>query len=310
MPRQFPVNAPVVAIVVTVLIWVFTWIVAKQAMQYIGPFDFAAWRFALGTIVLFCLLLIRRESLRPTPFKLTFAIGLTQTAAFQGMAQSALVSGGAGRVSMLVYTMPFWSVVFAWWLLRERPSARQWLGIAIAVAGLVLVIEPWHGLGSWQSSALAIAGGAFWAMGTVLTKRMFELHRVKPLPLTAWSMLWGSLMLVALAFFVPSRPIELSAALVFDVLYTGVFASSLAFLLWSFVIMRLSATVASLSSLGVPIGTIALAWVLLHERPDAAELVGVLLISLGLLIISNLGVRVDRSKPENPGPPASGHSGA
>ena len=165
MSNKLTSNAPIIAIIVTTLVWTITWVVSKHAMQYMGPFDFAAWRFGLGTLTLFVVLLIRRAPLKPTPFKLTFAIGMTQTAAFQALAQWALVSGGAGRVSMLVYTMPFWAVLFAWGLLRERPSPRQWLGIAVAVVGLVLVIEPWHDLGGWQSTSLAIAGGAFWALG-------------------------------------------------------------------------------------------------------------------------------------------------
>ena len=154
MSNKLTSNAPIIAIIVTTLVWTITWVVSKHAMQYMGPFDFAAWRFGLGTLTLFVVLLIRRAPLKPTPFKLTFAIGMTQTAAFQALAQWALVSGGAGRVSMLVYTMPFWAVLFAWGLLRERPSPRQWLGIAVAVVGLVLVIEPWHDLGGWQSTSV------------------------------------------------------------------------------------------------------------------------------------------------------------
>ena len=304
MSNKLTSNAPIIAIIVTTLVWTITWVVSKHAMQYMGPFDFAAWRFGLGTLTLFVVLLIRRAPLKPTPFKLTFAIGMTQTAAFQALAQWALVSGGAGRVSMLVYTMPFWAVLFAWGLLRERPSPRQWLGIAVAVVGLVLVIEPWHDLGGWQSTSLAIAGGAFWALGTVLTKQLFQLHHPDPLALTFWSMFWGSLVLVALALLVPSRPVDWTPALVLDVLYVAVLASSLAFLLWSFVIMHLSAGVASLSSLGVPIGAILLAWAWLHERPDAAEMVGVVLISLGLLATSSVGTRAARLKPQAQAPAA------
>ena len=47
----------------------------------------------------------------------------------------------------MAYTMPFWVVLFAWWLLRERPTVRHAAGIGLAAIGLVCFVEPWNGLG-------------------------------------------------------------------------------------------------------------------------------------------------------------------
>ncbi|QEA13427.1 DMT family transporter [Comamonas flocculans] len=279
------------ALALMVAIWAYSWIVMKQVMRWAGPFDFAALRFGLGALVLFAVLVLRGHSLRPPPLGLTLAVGLCQTAAFQGLSQWALVSGGAGRVSMLAYTMPFWSVLFAWWLLRERPGRRQWAGIALAVVGLVFIIEPWHALGSGQSTLLALASGGLWGLGTVLTKRMFQLHRPPALSFTAWQMLLGSLMLALVAWLVPQRAIEWTTGMVLGLLYAAVFASSLAWVLWFLIIDRLPATVAGLSSLCVPITAILMAWGLLGERPDAAEGLGIVLIVLGLVTVSGMGLR-------------------
>src|SRR5699024_6490669 len=167
MTRPAARHSALLALIVLVLVWAYSWVVMKQVMRFAGPFDFAALRYLGGAVVLFALLLVRRESLKPTPLKLTIAVGLCQTTAFQALSQWALVSGGAGHVSLLAYTMPFWVVLLAWWLLRERPTPRHWLGLALAAAGLVCVLEPWHGLGSLHSALLAVAGGVGWALGTV-----------------------------------------------------------------------------------------------------------------------------------------------
>ena len=58
MSNKLTSNAPIIAIIVTTLVWTITWVVSKHAMQYMGPFDFAAWRFGLGTLTLFVVLLI------------------------------------------------------------------------------------------------------------------------------------------------------------------------------------------------------------------------------------------------------------
>jgi drug/metabolite transporter (DMT)-like permease len=55
------------ALVLLSLIWSYNWIVMKQVLRWSGPFDFAAWRYALGTVVLFVALWLRGESLRPPP---------------------------------------------------------------------------------------------------------------------------------------------------------------------------------------------------------------------------------------------------
>lgn len=108
-------------LVVLTLIWSYSWIFMKQVTSYIGAFDFTALRCIFGALVLFIVLLLRGRGMRPTPFKYTLAIALLQTCGMVGLAQWALVSGGAGKVAILSYTMPFWVVIFAALFLGERP---------------------------------------------------------------------------------------------------------------------------------------------------------------------------------------------
>src|SRR3546814_10159901 len=124
----------------------------KQVLAYAGPFQFAALRHWLGAAVLFAALLLTRQSLQPPPLLPTLLIGLCQTTAFQGLEQWALLDGGAGHVALLAYTMPFWAVLLAWWLLGDRPTPRHWLGLALAGLGLLFIIEPWRDMGSASSA--------------------------------------------------------------------------------------------------------------------------------------------------------------
>lgn len=282
-------RSALLALICLVLIWAYSWVIMKQALQYAAPFDFVAMRYLGGAIILFAVLIVRRESLRPPPLGLTVTIGLCQTAGMQGLAQWALVSGGAGHVSLLVYTMPFWVVLFAWRLLREPPSPQQWRGITFAAIGLILIMEPWQGMGSLHSTILAILGGAAWGLGTVLSKRMFQVHAPSPLGFTTWQMLFGGLALGLVALAVPSPPIQWTPAFFYDLLYSVVMASSLAWILWLFVVRNLPTAVAGLSSMAVPVTVVLMAWALLNERPDGAEAAGIVMIVLGLLTVSGTG---------------------
>jgi len=284
-------RAALAALAGTILIWAYSWVVMKQALDWAGPFDFAALRYLFGALVLFAALLASRQSLRPPPLLPTVLIGLCQTAAFQGLEQWALVDGGAGHVALLAYSMPFWAVLLAWPLLGETPSARHWLGLALAALGLLCILEPWHGLGSPFGTALALAGGAAWAAGTVLSKRLFRRHGMSALALTSWQMLVGALALGAVAVLLPSRPIEWNWAFVGALAYSAVLASSVAWGLWLVVLKRLPTTLASLSSLGVPVVSVLLAWLILDERPDAMEWLGIVLVLAGLMAVVGIGRR-------------------
>lgn len=271
---------------VTVVLWGFSWIVMKHLSSFIGPFDLVMARYGLAFVVLFLILAMTRQSLKFPPFWLTLGIGIFQTAAFQCLCQLALVSGGAGHVVMLAYTMPFWVVLFAWVLLGERPARRHVVAFILAGLGLVAVIAPWQGMGSLEGSLLALGGGISWGLGVVLAKIMFQRHRPSVLNLTTWQMFLGALLTLPVTWLLPQQAIVWGPDLYWGIGYMAILASALGWWLWLSVVQRVSATVAGMSSLGVPVLTVILAWLLLGERPTLLELVGVTLIMLGLIVIN------------------------
>lgn len=274
------------ALAVLTLVWSYNWVVMKQVLQYSGPFEFAAIRAVLATLVLFVVLALRGESLRPPPLRPAILLGLAQTTAFQGLVQWALVDGGAGKTALLAYTMPFWLLLLAWPLLREPPDRRRLAFAALAGLGLVFVLQPWSSLDARLSALLALASGLAWALAVVISKRAFADGSVTALRLTAWQMGFGAIGLCVVALLVPERAIEWSAPFVWGLAYNAVLASGLAWVLWALIVQRLPATVAGIVSLAVPLCGVLLAWLLLGEQPDAWEGVGMVLIGAALIGIS------------------------
>ncbi|MDF4004832.1 EamA family transporter [Luteibacter sp. PPL201] len=283
----------VVALALTVIIWASSWIVMKQVLAYAGPFDFSALRYGIGGVLMFGVLLVTRRSLAPPPLAGTMLVGVSQTAAFQGLGQWALTTGGAGHVVLLAYAMPFWAVLLAWPILKETPSRRQGLGLALAAVGLIAVIAPWEGLGSGRSTVFALLGGICWALGTVVSKRMFQRHRCEPLNFTTWQMTFGAAALGVVALCVPQRPVAWTPALIGGLAYAVVFATCVAWTLWLRVVGRLPTAVAALSSLAVPVLGVLMAWAFLGERPTPNEWIGMGFIAAGLAAVS--GLRLPRS---------------
>lgn len=275
----------------TVTLWGVSWIVMKHLVAFIGPFDLVMARYGLAFVVLLLILLATRQSLKFPPFWLTLGIAVFQTTAFQCLCQFALMTGGAGRVVMMAYTMPFWVVLFAWMLLGERPTRRHVLGFACAGAGLLAIIAPWQGMGSLAGSVLALLGGVSWGLGTVLSKIMFQRHAPNVLNLTMWQMALGALLSFLVTLVLPQQDVVWAPDLFWGVAYMAVIASALGWWLWMSVVRRVSATVAGMSSLGVPVLTVVLAWLILSEQPTSLELTGVALVMAGLVIVNLEGSR-------------------
>ncbi|HHQ4049279.1 TPA: DMT family transporter [Citrobacter freundii] len=275
-------------LLVLTLIWSYSWIFMKQVTSYIGAFDFTSLRCIFGTLVLFLVLLLRGRGLRPTPFKFTLAIALLQTCGMIGLAQWALVSGGAGKVAILTYTMPFWVVILAALFLGERFRRMQYAAIGIAAVGLVLVMQPWQlDFTSMKSALLAILSGVSWGASAIVAKRMYARHpRIDLLSLTAWQMLYAALVMSVVAWWVPQPEVNWQPIVFWALAYSAILATALAWSLWLFVLKNLPASIASLSTLAVPVCGVLFSWWLLGENPGPIEGGGIVLIVLALALVS------------------------
>ena len=284
--RATPGRNAVLVLALLSIIWSYNWVVMKQVLQWTGPFEFAAWRGALGAVVLFVLLLVRRESLQPPPLLPLLLIGIAQTLGFQALVQWALVDGGAGKTALLAYTMPFWVVGVTWLVLREPPSRAQGIAVGVALAGLLLLLEPWEGLGDIESSLLAIGAGLCWAIGTVLSKRLFVQGRASILSLSAWQMAVGAVGLVAVAWIVDEPAVQWTAGFIGALAYNAILASGIAWVLWSYIVDKLPMTISGLSSLVIPILGVFFAWAVLGEAPSPAEWAGIGMLGAALASVA------------------------
>jgi len=276
-------------------IWGYTWVLSKVALAYVGPIDFALLRGALGLATLLACLLLSGRRLAPPPLLPTFWLGVAQTFGFNALSSLALFSGGAGKVSVLTYTMPFWTVLLALACLGERVRRPQWLALTIALAGLVGVLEPWRGMTLRLAEMLAVGTGLSWAIANILAKRMrMRYPQLDVLNLTFWQMLLGYLPMLLLAWQMPQRAIDWSPTLMAVLVFTGIGASGLGWLLWMILLGRLSAGTASLNILAVPTVAVALSAWQLHEWPRQAEAIGMGLIAIALALLAGSALWQER----------------
>jgi len=274
------------ALAVMALFWGYNWVLTKVALRYAEPSVFVALRTFLGAAFLFLLLVVLRKRLRPQNLRLTLTVGLLGTTGSIGLLTWALKSGGAGKTSVLVYTMPLWLILMSWVVLGERMRGPQWFSVALALAGLCLVLAPWRMQGSLLSNLLAVTAGIFWAASAVATKILSGRHQVDILSLNAWQLLLGSVPLVIVALLTSSPPPVWSGSFITALLFSIVLVTGLGLLLWFYALRALPAGTAGLATLATPVLGVAFAWIQLGERPGLYEALGMILIIASLAVLA------------------------
>jgi len=272
----------------------YNWVVMKSALRYADPATFAAMRVFFGAVFLFVLLFILRRPLKPTNWRLTLLVGLFGMTGSTGLTIWALQNGGAGKTSVLVYTMPVWLLLMSWVILGERVWGSQWLFVAVALAGLVFVISPWRTEGSTLSNLLGVAAGVCSAASSVTAKILCRDRRVDLLTLSAWQMLFGSIPLVVIALVTADVGPTWTGWFVVALLYNIILASAAALLLWFYTLRHLPAGTAGLGRLLAPVIGVVASWIQLGESPNRYEAVGMVLIIAGLAALASRQVASER----------------
>ncbi len=283
---------PILSVVLMTFFWGYNWVVMKQAVQLVGPWEFAFIRNFFGALILLLLLAFMQKSLKIINFKFVFLIGMFQMIGFTVLVLVALVHGGTAKTSVLTFTMPIWANLLALYFLNEKMTNKQILAIAVSLIGLILIFDPVHKNADFNSMLIAISAGFFWGCGVISVKKYNEKYpQVELLNLTAWQMLLGSLPILVVIVAKGMEIYEINPYLWKASLYNIIFCNALAWLLWNYGVKHLKTSEVSTISLLAPvIGSLA-AFLELHESPKINEGIGLIMILCGVLFTILLASR-------------------
>jgi drug/metabolite transporter (DMT)-like permease len=269
-----------------VLLWSTGFIAAKYGLPYAPPYGFLFYRFALVAVLMAMVAIATRAAWPRTlrEYRDLALVALCVHALYLGGVFVSLDAGmAAGTSAMLVGLQPILTVVIAWRWMHEHVSARQWAGLALGLAGVYFVvrhkIDFGGNLAGLLPSVIALVGISF---GTLYQKRHcahIDLRSGAVVQFTVCAVAYAPL-----AFLLDARPVQWVASFVFalswSVLVLSVGAISL--LYW---LLRhgAAAHVARLFYLVPPV-TALFAWLLFGETLDTWALIGMALISVGVIL--------------------------
>jgi len=276
------------------VVWAANFIVVKEALTLLPPVGFTMLRYGLASIALLVILRWYEGSVRfPAPDTLRilvlggFGFGL-----YQILWTTGLTMIPAGDSALIIASTPVLVAVLAVIAGADTLTPMKFVGATLSFLGVVVVIAAGVGIsmsGSAAGSLLTLAAAACWATYTAFAAPVLRRH--SPLVLTTWATIGGTLVLIPPGVAQLTAPGVLgpeqadhAVQIVLSIAYSGILAAALANVIVFNGVRLLGPTrVITLQSF-VPAMAVVLAYVFLGEPIRPAQVVGGLIIVLGVAL--------------------------
>jgi len=264
----------------------FFWI--KLGLDAFSPVQLVLARLVLGAAVLLALCLLGRRSLpanRRTWWHLLVAAFFHNALPFTlfAIGETTVDSGITG---VLNSTTPLWVLVAAPFLgVSNKMNPARIAGLVLGLAGILLIFAPWQasGLLSWGTLA-CLAAAASYGFAFVYEGRHLSGTDTSPYALAAGQMLLATGFLVLAMPFGGITPVHLSPVAVVSVLVLGVGSTGIAFALNYQLLASEGAVAASVVGYLLPVVSVLLGAVFLHEQLNFRVIAGMLVVLAGVAL--------------------------
>lgn len=289
------------ALALATLLWAGNFIAGRALRDDIDPLTLNTLRWVICLLVFLPLVgrrLLEHRQVMRREWRFLTALGVTGIAAFQTMVYSALSHTTAVNALLMLSLTPGTILLGTAILGTSRPTALQWLGSAISLVGALVLITR---LDPTVITGLSFNPGDLWMLGAILAWAIYSVllqRRPADLPqdvtlassiAIALVLLVPAALVVGPAAFGTGGPIEPSFRVIGSLLYIAVFASLVAYLLWSYGVTVLGPERAGQFVHLMPVFGTVLAILLLGEAILLAQVAGAICIFAGIVLVNRKG---------------------
>lgn len=283
-------QAPYALVLVTCFFWASHVIVARY-MRELPPYGLSFWRWTFSLVLLLPftrrhLAADRRALLAAWPMMLVY--GGFGVALFNVLIYLGLHFTTAVNAAIIQSNSPLFTLAWSFLLFRDRPTGFQVIGIALSVIGVLIVAT-----GADLSRLLALrfnpgdlivaASSATYALYTATLRKRPAVH---PLSFLTATILIGDLLLLPayLAESAQGAPFPVTPGAILAVVFTGLAPGLLGYLFYNRGVELIGANRAAPFNYTIPLMSVAMAVVFLHEQPQPYHLVAGALIVAGVVL--------------------------
>jgi drug/metabolite transporter (DMT)-like permease len=274
----------------------------KIGLSELPPVLFAAHRFDVAAAALLGYLIVFRPRAVWFPQAKADFAGIAVGGLFLITMSNGLLFVGQATISPAAASVmfglnPVLAPVFAWVLLGDRLSRVGILGIVVALAGVVVMVRP-----SPSSLVEASAIGQLLVLGAAVAVALGSvwLRRVNPpmgsLPLTAWAMAVGAVLLHAVSVGMgDSQTVLLGAspAIMWSVVVVGLPSTAVAYTIYFALIKRLGPVRVNLVAYVVPVFAALTGWLVLGSTVSVWTVVGFVIVVVGFALVERETLRAE-----------------
>ena len=261
----------------------FGFVIAKPAMDDFPPILLMGLRFTFAASILIWWFPIPKGYL----LKIFIASLVANTIQYS-VTYSGLNLIDASAAVLLVQTEVPFGVLFAYFMLKEKPTIRSLIGIAVAFVGVYILTGSPNLEGKFLGIFLTILGSAIWALGQVLIKPLSK--EISPLTLVAWLAIFSGPILIFLSSILDGNTISYiksasinSWAIAF---YLGFFMQPVTYGCFYYVLKNNPLyKVLPIVTMGIPLTGLLAAILLLGEKPTTELYLGGFIILIGVILI-------------------------
>ena len=261
----------------------FGFVIAKPAMEYLPPFLLMGLRFTFAASILIWWFPIPKGFIKKIFFASLIANTLQYSITYTGL---SLIDASAAV--LLVQTEVPFGVLFAFFMLKEKPTLRSLIGISVAFIGVYILTGSPNLDGKFIGVTLTIIGSGIWALGQVLVKPLSK--EINSLALVAWLALFSGPILIALSAIFDGNTIIFFKSANFEswliAIYLGFIMQPITYGCFYYVLKNNPLyKVLPIVTMGIPPTGLLAAIFLLGEEPTKELYLGGIIIILGVILI-------------------------
>ena len=261
----------------------FGFVIAKPAMEHFPPILLMGLRFTFAASILIWWFPIPRGYLKQIFIASLIANTLQYSVTYTGL---NLIDASAAV--LLVQTEVPFGVLFAYFMLKEKPTIRSLIGIAVAFVGVYILTGSPNLEGKFLGIFLTILGSAIWALGQVLVKPLSK--EISSLTLVAWLAIFSGPILIFLSSIIDGNTINYIKSANFNswaiAFYLGFFMQPVTYGCFYYVLKNNPLyKVLPIVTMGIPLTGLLAAVLLLGEKPTTELYLGGFIILIGVILI-------------------------
>lgn len=273
------------------VIWGSNFTAIKYSLEDFLPLSFNALRFTLASLVMLLAAVPTLHGLKLAPGdgRRLFLLGLLGNTCYQSLFITGMAHTRAGNAALILATTPLFTAILGRIRKQETFTGRGVSGLVLAFAGIVMIVVSGRGEVSLGETVLGdsllLASTLCWSLYTVGSKQL--MHTYGPLKATTIMMTSGTpfLLLVCTPALLRQEWSHVRPIAWAGLIYSGLFAIALAYLIWSYGVRKIGSTRTAIYSNVTPIVALLVAWPALGELPTWGQLAGALVIFSGIYLV-------------------------